>query len=867
MLKNLRRFSKEQQAIINSVDDVQMVLASAGSGKTTTAIEKAAKYLASTDQNIQVLTFSEAAKSEYDSRINDNSGRVSVDTFHGFGSKIIEQYNPQQLNSASSIQIQEICDDILNRQSDDLISPRNAPTLYSKFLSNKLFPLLKTSNLSPDEFKTICAKSLENSRPNFLYKRGVKKGSLKPSWSNEEKKIKRLVLLADLLPFYEDSLKKNALYDFSDMISFSSKIMEDESIRYAIQEQYSMLIVDEFQDTSLSQLDFLGKLYNPELHDQMVVVGDLRQTIYEFQAARLEVASKFIEKYNPKVFQITKSFRCSSVIVEKSDELISHSKSLSEEFGIKNVEAAKEGGRLDLIEFNTIEEEISWIIDIRLKEILDKEDTLENTAIIGLKHRQLEPIRQALQSKSIPYKYKRETNLNQTEIYTSFIEVIDYLIKPSKSNFFKIFQTPIFWNHNSKLLKNNQEWEKTDLHEKLMELSRISNASFVYRRFIEIFVSNWIRTTNAYRHHVDIANSLFYQLQDCRTLIQVKQRLASMKASPIFVRSTFDKKGGVNIETCHSAKGKEFTNIILVDFTKNGWEPRKIGIQLPEHFSGVDEKDANRRALYVALTRAKSEVDITYSKNKDKPQKLAFYASELNLTSIEEKDVEVSILFSSKEGQQQIEIEGWLQDPWVLERIESHPISYSSLHLWEKDRYKWFLSYIFRIPTPQSQSAVLGTMLHEAIELKTRNPKLKKSNLTTTIFNRHISKVENISRSKHLLKAIIDKTWSNWHFEGLSEQKIKIEYKGREIKVFLDSISDGIVTDFKSGRYKKQKAREYKAQLAFYSMICELNDNHYDYCLYFLEEDLKLNFNSNQLPIIEIKERLDSFIEWLASVP
>lgn len=863
----MRKFSPQQSQFISCKDKVGMGLAAAGSGKTHTCIGKCERILNESDHKIQVLTFSDAAKSEYTERISHHpeSDRVNVDTFHSFGSRILENGN-EGLKSASSLQLQMICNSILDSSNDIDIAPISNKTLHSNFLSNKLFPLLKTSNLSHKEFETICLNELGSKEENHVYKSTKKKGQLKPSWQKEVKKYERLIKLGNLLPKYNATLKKQGVYDFSDMVIQATELLKIDAIRYEVLEKFDYLIVDEFQDTSHSQLEFIKLLFDQELHEQLIVVGDLRQSVYEFQMARLTVVSDFIETYQPTTIPLTKTYRCPSVVANAANDLIANSNELVETFNIQRVEGIRKGGDIYCTKFGTYEEELSYVVDMLGQAY--QNDELSDYAVIGLKHRQLEPIRLTLETKGIPYNYKRETNLWATDYLQLLLEVVKYVNTNREIHFFNAFKNPIIFEPK-KAIEIVAKKEDFVLWHNLQELKRYkydTPTTFIMA-FNSFFSKQAIERFDNSRSQIDIINSIFFLCQNAKSLVDLQNTLIATETERQFVRTTFFKKDGCYLETCHSAKGKEFNHVIIVDNVKNGWHPRKFGMQVPDYFAGVDDFDANRKALYVAVTRAKQSIEFTLSEKKEKFTPDSKFLSELNLEP-EFKTHEVDVLFSQDPDQQEDYHKTWLADESVKAKIKNHNISYSSLCLFENDITLWFLTYIFRIPNEQKASAILGEVIHLCIEDKTNNPDKKNEVIVKTI----VSKLKKIKSPQQVeLESILALN----HFCDTYDLKQKhnpetlilANYKGYKLKGFIDDVIDKTTTDrlgvdYKSGKYSSRKKQDYLSQLQFYRFLSNLAGlNIENWRLHFVQDKKKLDFHL--IGGMPIQERIDNMISKL----
>ena len=249
------------------------LIAGAGSGKTTVLIESIKKCsLAYCDpKKIAVITFSKKASIEMKERLENNALKVGfVGTMHAMAYSFLQQYTKKKI---------KIIDDHL--------------TIYSRLLKEH------SPELSYVPIEFIFQKSFQNNA--------------------KVKEIQRK---------YKDYKTSSDLYDFEDLIIEASKILENKKLTHP----FEVILVDEFQDTSPMQLEFIQALYPQKLF----VVGDDWQSIYKFRRAEPSIMIDFPMIFSPsKRLFLTKNFRSQKKIVQLGNRLIK----LSNEYVPKKLSA------------------------------------------------------------------------------------------------------------------------------------------------------------------------------------------------------------------------------------------------------------------------------------------------------------------------------------------------------------------------------------------------------------------------------------------------------------------------------------------------------------------------------------------------
>ncbi|MCX7999112.1 MAG: UvrD-helicase domain-containing protein [Leptospiraceae bacterium] len=276
------KFSEEQEKIFEDTSKFQQVVASAGSGKTTTMIGLLGRILERKQENpeeILVLTFTRKAREEFETRLQKKhpNHKVKIYTFHAYALSVLQRFHPK---------FQEKPAQILDEVERDRI--------WKSLLKEYKFQI---GGIPYEFFTNQSSRKIQNLFPNLFFK---------------------------LNSQYEDYKRANNYLDFDDIIQIYLNGLEREEF-WAVRarRELTRIIIDEYQDTDPTQLKWV-QLMQPE---RLTVVGDDWQAIYGFRGATVEPFLKFRDYFpNAKIHYLTTNYRSLKEIVKISAIPISHNK-------------------------------------------------------------------------------------------------------------------------------------------------------------------------------------------------------------------------------------------------------------------------------------------------------------------------------------------------------------------------------------------------------------------------------------------------------------------------------------------------------------------------------------------------------------
>jgi DNA helicase-2/ATP-dependent DNA helicase PcrA len=295
----MKKLNKEQAEASKPEYGITLVIAGAGTGKTSTMITKIKNVISNNlakPEQILILTFSRKAAQEIRERLVSELGNDAepgfAGTFHSFSLKLLKENSKY----------------------------------YFKYMGIGMFPKVMEDEKKdsiirdiimeePERFLGLPASTVMKLSENINY--------LDKNTVNKLKSGKLYDEIVNIKKRYTAYKKENSLIEFEDMIDHSTELLEEYiDLREKITEKYRYIFVDEFQDTSENNFRFLSLLL-PEHDKNLFMVGDDYQSIYKFRHSRVEYIIN-IKNYFPevKIHKLTMNYRSRKEIVTLANKFI-----------------------------------------------------------------------------------------------------------------------------------------------------------------------------------------------------------------------------------------------------------------------------------------------------------------------------------------------------------------------------------------------------------------------------------------------------------------------------------------------------------------------------------------------------------------
>lgn len=609
-MKNyLENLNEMQLQAVKHKNGPMLILAGAGSGKTKTIVSRLA-YLIDNykipPQNTLTLTFTNKAANEMRQRalslIKTKNFNPLLCTFHKFGLLFLK-FHINKLNRKNIFSIIDIDDKkrILKQIIGDDDSLK-IPVLNSEISK------YKNSLLSPKEAK-------ENISTELMY--------IKQEIYNFQKKI------CEIYEKYENYLLEKNLVDFDDLLVLCYKIL-DENIEIATQisNKYKYIMVDEYQDTNNLQYKILQKLCL--CHDNLCVVGDDDQSIYGWRGAKIENILNFQDEFkDTKVIRLEKNYRSTNQILQAANELISHNKNRLGKNLISTIENGKDIEFLD----NENEQNESFEIAKKVLALIKNGVEPKDIAILYRVNALSRSLEDGLNKAEISYKIVAGTKFYERAEIKDIIAYLRIILNPNDDfSLLRIINRPKrgIGNKMFSIIEQIALNKNISLFEALLteEISALSqNSQKAIKKFCEDINNiknsdNLIEMLDKFEKLINL-KGYYENLQDGNDKIaNIDEFYALLKdktnedenfdletfLNEISLQSDQDSisDNSLNLMSIHASKGLEFDYVFVIGL-EEGFFPL-IGSD-----NDIEEE---RRLAYVAITRAKKSLTLSYAKSR-----------------------------------------------------------------------------------------------------------------------------------------------------------------------------------------------------------------------------------------------------------
>lgn len=664
----LSLLNEEQLNAATAESGRNIVIASAGTGKTSTIVGRIAHLLNSNiaPQEILLLTFTNKAATEMVERLthffpNDVTSRIEAGTFHAICYKLLKRHHPG----------------LLLKQQTEL------KTLFRSIYEKR-------------EFKKLAYKVTEYSA-NYLY-------DIYSFYQNTELELGFGDWMSENYPehdffcdIYEDiSNEYEIMKESYGYINFNDLLIKTRDLlRTDIFVNFKEVLVDEYQDTNSLQGSLIDKM-DPS---SLFCVGDYDQSIFAFNGANINLIGSFSKKFpGAKVFSLKRNYRSTSLILSLADRVINFNDRIYPKELI--VVRKDEPVSPSLLEFRELFEQYSKISYM----IKANSSNYEDVAVLFRNNSSADGIEASLRELGIPCKRKGGKSFFDAKEVKILFDMYSFFVNPKDMMaFIHIFEyakgigsataKDIFEAlkrlgrgsayegilHPDTHIRNPFEQRKVNVQLALfddfvhleseskfshLELDdKISNSSILkhpkftdesarffndfyllYKKIVRIkkpvSMVEAISESKIYKYITDILadqraldrNKKINEEVKERALLNIKRKVVLIKEltkgytdnqrflnAMILGSNELTKGEGVNLLTVHASKGLEFKDVYILDLMDGRFPNRKLA----NKGGSIDEE---RRLFYVAVTRAKDRLWLSYAK-VDKVKKLRFYPS------------------------------------------------------------------------------------------------------------------------------------------------------------------------------------------------------------------------------------------------
>lgn len=578
-----------------------MVLAGPGSGKTLT-IAKRIEYLIMKHkvrpEEILVITFTKYAAWEMKNRTRSICGpssyAVTFGTFHGIYYGILKwAYRLNQSNLLSDEEKYRILREILPGIDWDQEPEADEEKDYLQELAIEIGNV-KNNCMDIEEYEPV-------------------------KYTTEK--------FRKLYRTYEETKKKYRKIDFEDMlIQCRDLFMKRPDILKKWQEKFQYILVDEFQDVNQAQYDVVRMLAAPQ--DNLFVVGDDDQSVYGFRGAKPGIMKEFMKDY-PKARQILLdvNYRSSGYIVKGALRVIGNNKIRFE----KKIEAfRKPDETVHVQEVKDPVQEAEYVLE-RIREYREKGVSYTEMAVLYRTNVDARAMSELMTEYQIPFVMKEHLN----NIYEHFIalDMISYLRlsqgEYDRKYFLQIANRPNRYLTRESMKTGNVSYESLRRYyrDKDWMVDRIDQLEWDMKMICDktpyaaiqyirkrMGYDEFLKEYAAYRKisSEDLFAVLEEIWQNSKGYSTIKEWFEHIESYGKMLKEQNKKNGekeGVNLMTMHAAKGLEFDTVFVIEANEGSCPYKKA--------TADEEIEEERRLFYVAMTRAKRKLVISYVKEKN----------------------------------------------------------------------------------------------------------------------------------------------------------------------------------------------------------------------------------------------------------
>ncbi len=578
-----------------------LVIAGAGSGKTKTLTYRVARLIEDgiKPENILLLTFTKKAAAEMLSRatlvLDDRCEKVAGGTFHSFANIILRKYSKfLKLKSNFTILDKSDCEDIINH------------------ITGQMFPKKEKRFPKKSTILEIYSKSVNKETPT---KQIIEEEF--PQFAHCEDKI------IEVHKAYVGYKRENSVLDYDDLLLYVKLLLENnEGLRKKLSNQYQYIMVDEYQDTNTLQADVI-KLLASE-HSNIMAVGDDAQSIYSFRGANYRNILDFPKLFEgTEIIKLEQNYRSTQNILKLTNTIISKAKEKYAKTLFSNIESPVVPA---LICAKDTQMEADFICQ-RILELLDEDVNLSDICVLARNARMSYALEIELSKRAIPYQKFGGPKFMETAHIKDIVSHLRVIINPDDiislnrillllkgvgattvNNIIPIIKGNL--NPNIKLLPSNKTTSLVPLLKTLENLrSQISmrKPSDIVEDVIEYYRPILKDKYDDYNKrekdldHFQYLSEQYSNLEDFISDMALEPPDASVEG--MYKRNSDDE--ALTISTIHSAKGLEWDSVFIIGAV-DGRFPSAYS------FNSAEEMDEELRLMYVATTRAKNNLYITY---------------------------------------------------------------------------------------------------------------------------------------------------------------------------------------------------------------------------------------------------------------
>ncbi|MDR2622564.1 MAG: UvrD-helicase domain-containing protein [Dysgonamonadaceae bacterium] len=624
----LQQLNENQREAVLYNEGPSLVIAGAGSGKTRVLTYKIAYLLKQgiSPYNILALTFTNKAAREMKSRIagiidEDTVRRLWMGTFHSIFLRIL-------------------------RREAGKFGYRSDFTIYDAQDSQNLIKaIIKEKELDAQVYKTSAVQARISQAKDSLITPEMYAGDMELIAGDRFLNRGRLY---EIYAAYWNRCRASGVLDFDDLLLYTYLLFnENPDILDRYRNQFRFVLVDEYQDTNSVQHEIVRQLAAE--HHRVCVVGDDAQSIYSFRGANIGNILNFQQTYpESKLFKLEQNYRSTKNIVNAANSLIRNNK----EQIPKTVFSENETGEKIRVIGAYSDYEEGYNVANRIAEMrMLHQYNYQDFAILYRTNAQSRIFEEALRKINIPYRIYGGLSFYQRKEVKDAIAYMRLVVNPNDEEAFKriincpargigdttvgkivaaanlhnvslwsVLSDPLTYNLNVNAgtagkLKNFRLLIEQFIDDNLTQNAHELGREIIRKSglFAELYNDKTPEGLSRVQNIEELVNSLYsfvtLRLEEGRSDLKLSDFLAEISLLTDQDTDNDEHADRVTMMTAHAAKGLEFKNVFVVGLEENLF-PSERSMNKPK------ELEEERRLFYVAITRARENVVLTYAKSR-----------------------------------------------------------------------------------------------------------------------------------------------------------------------------------------------------------------------------------------------------------
>ncbi|HUC87462.1 MAG TPA: ATP-dependent DNA helicase, partial [Candidatus Saccharimonadales bacterium] len=701
-------------------------------------------------ESILALTFTEKAAGEMLDRVNADKLGVTLDTtiatFNRFGNDLLQAYGGEwglgRLKLLGETGQLVFLREHLDELELDYFAPVSNPDGQLELLTGYV-SLLKQQLITPKQYASYADRLPDGQADERLEKQ-----------KHQE--------LAMFFKVYLELCRREQMIDYDDQIYLTIELLEARpNILSALRERYQFVLVDEFQDTNPMQSKLVDLLAGPK--QNIMVVGDDDQSIYGWRGATLANILDFKTRYKAaKEVTLTENYRSTQAILDSAYRLIQYNNPNRLEVLNhidKRLHGQITGSAPQLQHFTSYDAELAWVSE-DIQRRLDRGQAPGSIAVLARRNQGVQKVHEALELYDVPHVVAGLNN----DIYAKtsvrqLLEALRCIADPNDNvALFHTLSGPLFNVDITMLaelsgealrahltLKEAIKTEDDAINEAMKQLDAWREAareqtvgSVAYSVMSD---SGWKQQLYDEAQHNEAvfievqALAKFFktlkEFESVATVASVQEYIINLPvlqaAGNQFEDVTLDiADDQVNVLSVHRAKGLEWQTVYIVDCTEGSFPlgsfggGLKVPPQLQANPSAADEHLAEeRRLMYVAVTRARQEVILSYSNRHGngaprRPSRFLdeLFGHELAATSAEDEATQTSLELFAPRSDTPLSV----ALPEHMQHDGRLHLNVSQIDCWLRCPQDFYYRYVLNMPLPPAPQLAYGSLIHGVIE-------------------------------------------------------------------------------------------------------------------------------------------------------